>query len=85
MSDDFTKYELMKRSGSSPTQVYLESVRDNVDNITRIRLIRSVFSLSMREYKEVWVRAEGIAESLEQHEENIFEILKPILTKKTEL
>ena len=85
MSDDFAKYELMKRSGSTPTQVYLEAVRDKIDNITRVRLIRSVFSLTLREYKEVWVRAEGIAESVEQHEENIFESLKPLLTKKKEM
>jgi hypothetical protein len=74
--DDFSKYELMKASGSSAEQVWLEAVRDNVDKITRIRLIRAVFCLTLVGAKEVQVRAEGLAGSLEQHQEKFIEPVK---------
>jgi hypothetical protein len=81
MQDDFSKYELMKQSGASAEQVYLEAARDKIDNITRIRLVRKVFSLSLEEYKEVRVRAEKIADSLQQHQENMVRVVREHLTK----
>jgi hypothetical protein len=75
MHDDFSKYELMKAAGSTAEQVWLDAIRDKHDMIARIRLIRAVFSLSMVEAKEVWVRAEGLADSLEEHQERF---IKPI-------
>jgi hypothetical protein len=83
MKDDFSKYELMKVSGSSAEQVWLEAVRDNLDMITRIRLIRTVFSLSFVDAKEVWVRAEGIADSLEQHQEKFIKPVEEWLSSST--
>jgi hypothetical protein len=71
MQDDFSKYESMRRSGASPAQVNLEAVHDNLDRITRIRLIRTVFSLTLGEAKEVLVVSEGWATSLDQHLETI--------------
>ena len=75
MNDDFSKYEMMKGAGSSPEQVYREAVRSGVDPITRIRLIRAVYSLSLGQAKEVIVRAEGEAESLDQYQGKIAENL----------
>ena len=46
MNDDFSKYEMMRDAGSSPEDVYREAVKNGVDPITRIRLIRAVYSLS---------------------------------------
>lgn len=71
MTDSFSKYEAMKQAGVVAEQVYLQAVRDNIDPITRIRLIRSVFSLSAREAKEVTIRAEGESESLDQFQEEL--------------
>ncbi len=71
MADDFSKYEAMHSSGSTPEEVYLAAVRDGVDSITRIRLIRAVCSLSPRQAKEVIVRAEGRATSLDQYQSEI--------------
>lgn len=71
MNDDFSKYEAMKRSGSSAEEVFLEAVQDRIDPITRIRLIRAVFCLTPGQAKEVVVRAEGEAESLDSHQANI--------------
>jgi hypothetical protein len=71
MSDDFSKYERMKEAGTSPEDVYREANRSGIDTITRIRMIRAVYSLSPREAKEVWVRAEGEADSLDEYQGKI--------------
>ena len=44
MADDFTKYEAMRRDGAMPEDVYRAAKEDGVDTITRIRLIRAVYS-----------------------------------------
>ena len=87
MSDDFSRYEKMKGNDASPENVYREAVKDGVDPITRIRLIRAVFSLSPGQAKEVVVRAEGEAESLDQHQTKIAETLirsRPQVTDRVE-
>ena len=71
MKDDFSKYEGMRDSGSSAEQVYQEALRDGHDPISRIRLIRAVFSLSPHQAKEVFVRAEGEADSLDEFQGRI--------------
>jgi hypothetical protein len=69
MQDDFSKYESLKSSGASAESVYREAINDGVDAITRIRMIRRVFSLSLRDAKEILVRIEYGAKSLEEHQE----------------
>ena len=76
MRDDFSRYEKMKETGSSPEEVYREAVKSRVDAITRIRLVRAVYSLSPGQAKEVIARAEGHAEALDQHQANIAENLE---------
>ena len=76
MADNFSEYERMRDAGSTAEQVYRAAVRDGIDSITRIRLIRAVFSLSLGQAKEVIVRADGQAESLDQHQERIANALK---------
>ena len=71
MSDDFIKYVSMKESGSTVDDVYRTAVNDQVDLITRIRLIRSVFLLSHSAAKEVVVRAGGDSQSLDEHQGKI--------------
>ena len=82
MSDDFSQYESMRDAGSSPEEVYRAATRDGLDSITRIRLIRAVYSLSLRQAKEVWVRAEDIAESLVVHEAKTAEVIAPIIERR---
>ncbi len=66
VKDDFSKYETMRDAGASAEDVYLEAARDGLDNITQIRLIRAVYSLSLGEAKDVFVRAEGLAGSRDE-------------------
>ncbi len=71
MSDDFTKYEAMRDAAVGAEDVYRAAAEDGVDAITRMRLIRAVFSLSPRQAKEVIIRAEGQASSLEEYQGKI--------------
>jgi hypothetical protein len=82
LRDDFSKYQSMRDSGSSPEDVYCEATRDGLDTITRIRLIRSVYSLSPTQAKEVWVRAEGLAESLDEHQGKFADTVLRIETER---
>ena len=68
MTDDFLRYESMRNAGTGPEAVYLEAVKNGVDSITCIRLIRAVYSLSPRQAKEVMVRAEGCASTLNEYQ-----------------
>jgi hypothetical protein len=76
MDGTFKKYELMKTAGASPERVFLQAARDGIDPITRIRLIRAVFSLTLGKAKEVVVRVDGEAKSLDEHQANIATAIK---------
>jgi hypothetical protein len=75
MNDDFSKYESMRQGGSSPEEVYRQGSADGLDPIARIRLIRAVFALSLGQAKEVVVRAEGEADSLDQQQRQVADAL----------
>jgi len=75
VNDDFSKYETMKNAGASAEDVYREALKSGVDPITRIRLIRAVYSLSPRQAKEVFVIAEGQAESLDEFQGKVADVL----------
>jgi hypothetical protein len=51
--DDFSSYEKMRDAGASPRQVHEVGKADGLDPITLIRLVRSVFSLSLADVKKV--------------------------------
>ena len=76
MTDDFTKYEAMRQAGAGPEDVYRAASQDGIDPITRIRLIRAVYSLSPGQAKEVMVRAEGQASSREEYQSKISDNLQ---------
>lgn len=66
----------MRDAGSSAEQVYEQTVQDGIDPITRVQLIRAVFGLSAGQAKEVILRAEGLAKSLDDHQEKIAKTLQ---------
>jgi hypothetical protein len=57
--DDFSKYEKMRDSGSSPKQVHEAGKADGLDPITLIRLVRRVFDLSLGEVKRAIEAGDG--------------------------
>lgn len=76
MTDDFTRYHVMRQSGALPEDVYRAALRDGVDSITRIRLIRVVCSLSLGEAKEVILRAEGKSATIGEFQEKIADTIE---------
>jgi hypothetical protein len=77
--DNFSKYESMRDKGASPKEVYRAAKADSLDPITVLRLLRRVFSLSLSQAKEVTVIAEGLANSLEEHQEKLLPGLEQAL------
>lgn len=71
VNDDFSKYEAMRDARATREDVCRAAKKDGVDSITMFRLIRRVFNLSFPEAKEVILRAEGVANSLDEHEGRI--------------
>ena len=76
MADDFTRYEAMRRSGAGSEEIYRAASANSVDPITRIRLIRAVCSLSLREAKEVMLRTEGQAATIDEFQEGIADTIE---------
>ena len=63
--DDFSKYAQLRDSGAPPRDVYLAAGADGVDDLTRLRMLRRVFGLSLKEAKQV----SGAAEALDRKQE----------------
>jgi hypothetical protein len=57
--DDFTKYRRMRDEGADAAAVCRCAVNDGVDPIPRLRMLRAVFGLDLRDAKEVMIAVEG--------------------------
>lgn len=69
--DDFSKYEKMHKDGSAPEEVYLTGKADGLDSIALLRMLRKVCQLSLVGAKEVTVRADQLAASLDDFQEKL--------------
>ncbi|PQO26658.1 hypothetical protein [Blastopirellula marina] len=73
--DDFAKYETLRQAGADAARTYAHGVADGLDPIARIRMIRGVYGLSLREAKEIKGQVEyGL--SLDQLQAELVEPLK---------
>lgn len=70
-TEDFYPYVSMYLAGATPREVYLQAQADSLGDISCIRLLRAVFSLSLIEAKEIVVTASGRAKSLLEHQANL--------------
>jgi hypothetical protein len=61
MGQDFRRYEAMRDAGADPQAVYQAAQHECLDGITLIRLLRAVFSLSLREAVDVRYAVEHAA------------------------
>jgi hypothetical protein len=75
MNDDFSKYEALRAAGDSAEAIARVAKQDGLDVPAVIRMLRSLFTLSLPEAKEIMLRASADADSLEQHEERIADAL----------
>lgn len=64
---DSTPYAQLKERGASPVEVWRQAEADGLDSITRIRLVRELFGLTLVEAKAVSIEARS-GSSLEQHQ-----------------
>jgi hypothetical protein len=68
---EFPQYEELRAGGATPVQVYQGAKAAGMGQIDAIRMLRTVFGLSLAEAKEVPIVASGVANSLREHEENL--------------
>jgi hypothetical protein len=66
--DALDKYKKLAETGNTPEQVYLTAQNDGYNMIDVWCITGSVFRLKLIEVKEVSLRANGIANSLDEHE-----------------
>lgn len=74
--DNLEKYEQLKSQGISAEDVYRIAQTDGLTSIERIKLIRELYNLGLREAKEISIVASGIASSLDEHQSKIADALQ---------
>lgn len=70
-TEEFYLYVSMCLGGATPREVYLQAKTDGLGDISCVRLLRAVFSLSLIEAKEIVVTVSGRAKSLLEHQANL--------------
>lgn len=66
MENEFNKYKSIQLLGIGALEVYLASKEDGLDQITSIRMLRSVFGLSLDEAKKICFKGDTGVEYNEQ-------------------
>lgn len=68
---EFEQFRKWKLDGMSAHDAYRRARQMGVTEVDSIRMLRSVFELSLRDAKEVTIVASGTATSLEEHEASV--------------
>jgi len=84
IKDDFNDFKLLKSKGISAGEAYLEASKRQLGYFTCIRMLRSVYNLSLPEAKKITIivdnRTQNVDESsadiLERQQSNLLNILK---------
>jgi hypothetical protein len=79
--DDFTKYASLRRDGTGAEDAYLIAKRDGLDLFGRIRMLRSVYGLSLESAKRISVEADT-GESYEDVLAKLADALKEVLDEE---
>ncbi|MGO9484230.1 MAG: hypothetical protein ACLPX9_06565 [Rhodomicrobium sp.] len=66
--EDFVKYRQMQARGATSSTVYKAAKIDGLDEITAIRMLRSIFGLSLLEAKQAISLAEGRGKGLSEQQ-----------------
>jgi len=66
--NEYPEYASQRIVGAGPVEMYRSAKADGLGEIDSIRMLRSVFGMSLAEAKEVTLIASGTAGSLKEHE-----------------
>ena len=80
----FWKYKRMKKKGASPEDIYSAARANGVDQLSCYRILWTVCKLSLRDSKELAIRADGLADSLDEYEESLVEPLRRVLEEEND-
>jgi len=75
-------YERMKRDGCTPEDVYHAARAAGESRLGAMKILHDLFQLDGRATKEVVLRAEDVMHSIDEHEQQIFELLAEVLAKR---
>jgi ribosomal protein L7/L12 len=67
-----------RQQRETPHDLFRQVLADTGDRITAIRMIRERFGLGLAKAKEVMLQAEGMAATLDEHQERLAEALTHI-------
>jgi hypothetical protein len=81
MMDEFKKYSELAEQGATPNDISLAAKADGVGFMERLKLVRQIFALSVKEAKEVTIVADGLGTSLDDYQAK----LVPALEKAIEM
>ena len=77
---DWSKYEAMRDSDASPHDVYRAAVADGFRPFPEcIKMLIDVFGVTLARAKEIYLQADGIAESLDRYQESLVPALEEAL------
>lgn len=76
MNDRFEVYEEIRRGGGDAKQALLRAQSDGLDWTAQIRMLRTVYRLSLPEAKEVMVTADSSSGSLAEHQGKLLPALE---------
>ena len=76
MQEEYTEYEKMKSQGIEPVDIYLAAKKNGMPFIRTIRMLRSLFNLSLVDAKRVTFK--GDTGQDDYTEEQVDEIIKAI-------
>lgn len=80
--DDFSAYARLKIAGRSAEEAYAKAKKEGLDPFTCIRMLRSVYNLSLVEAKEVTVIVETKSSSLMEHEARLLPVIRKVLDEE---
>lgn len=73
---EYPAYEALQQQGIAPSEVYRVATGAGMSDIDAIRMLRTVFGLTLAEAKEAMVVGSGTAVSLEAHESALADELR---------
>jgi hypothetical protein len=80
-SKDHLEFRRMKSDGATPETIFL-AAENRHGSVEAIRILRTIFNLSLTAAKEVMVRAHGAA-SLDEHQKLLLPALKKTLENES--